>query len=271
MTTSDHDRTVALEQIHHPTEELVALTRSGTGTPVVLLHGVMADAHAWRHVVDAVAPGRPAWVPNRRGRQPSGALPDDYSVDSEVADLCAWLAVLDQPVDLVAHSYGGTIATEAVRRGAAVRSLVLYEPVARPFGDDALPLLQEALARHDLDAAVEIINVDLSGYSREHVAALRADERVWTVLRALAIPSGAELAAIQAFDFRPSAYSDLGVPVTLIAGALSRHRPPYGPSVDRFKDALGLDDVVVLPGHDHLAHVTGPQDLARAVNAALGD
>jgi pimeloyl-ACP methyl ester carboxylesterase len=219
-------------------------------------------------VVDALAPGRPAAVPDRRGRGLSGSLGADYSIDTEVQDLLYWIDLQGQPVDLVGHSYGGLVAAEAVRRGAAVRSLVLYEPVARPFGADVLPRLSSALDRADLDAAVEIINVDLSGYSREHVDGLRSS-RGWAKLCALAASSGQELAAVQAFDLDPSAYADLGVPTTLVAGELSRHRPPYGPCVDLFQQALGVDEVVVLPGHDHLAHVTGPVELAAAIQQGL--
>jgi pimeloyl-ACP methyl ester carboxylesterase len=253
----------------HAAGDLVGLIRPGAGVPVVLLHGAMADAHEWRHVVDAVAPGRPALVPNRRGRRPSGDLPEGYSVQTEVEDLLGWLDMQDGPVDLIGHSYGGLIAVEAVRRGAAVRSLVLYEPVARPFAGDVLPELQSALEQDDLDAAVEIINIDLSGYSRTHVDTLRSDP-VWAKLRTLAVPAGAELAAIEEFDFAPSAYSSLGVPTALIAGELSRHRAPYGPSVDQFRVALGVEDITLLQGHDHLAHVTGPLNLARAINASIG-
>ena len=264
-----HAATLSEERHPHSSGDLVGLTRPGAGVPVVLLHGAMADAHEWRDVVDAVAPRRPALVPNRRGRRPSGDLPKNYSVETEVADLLGWLALQDGPVDLVGHSYGGLIAVEAVRRGAAVRSLVLYEPVARPFAGAALPKLQSALEQDDLDAAVEIVNVDLSGYSRAHVNTLRSDP-VWAKLRTLAVPAGAELAALEEFDFAPSAYSSLGVPTVLIAGEHSRHRPPYGPSVEQFRDALQLENVTLLEGHDHLAHVTGPLDLARAINASIG-
>lgn len=258
--------------MRHPESslDLVGLTRPGIGVPVVLLHGVMADAYAWRRVMDALAPGRPAVVPNRRGRRPSGGLPGGYSVETEVEDLLAWLALLDQPVDLVGHSYGGLIAAEAVRRGAAVRALVLYEPVARPFAGAALPQLQAALDQGDLDAAVEIINIDLSGYSKAHVDQLRTDP-AWARLRELSVPAGPELTAIEEFEFAPSAYSSLGVPAVLIAGDLSRNRPPYGPSVEQFRDALRLEDVTLLHGHDHLAHVTGPIELARAINAGIGN
>jgi hypothetical protein len=60
------------------------------------------------------------------------------------------------------------------------------------------------------------------------------------------------------------------VPTVLIAGELSRHRPPYGPSGDQFRHALRVEGVTLLEGHDHLAHVTGPLELARAINDGIG-
>lgn len=259
-----------LKEVSRPTAHgtLAALARSGDGAPLVVLHGVMANARAWTDVVDALMPGRPALVPNRRGRRPSAAVATGYSLDTEVEDLAGWLATFSEPVDLVAHSYGGLIALEAARRGAAVRSLVLYEPVARPFGVEALAKLVAAIERDDLDAAVEIINVDVSGYTHEHVDTLR-NSPVWPTLLELAEPAGAELTAIEAFPFDPATYAALAQPITLIAGELSRHRAPYGPSVDRFRHALALDEVVILDGQDHLAHVTAPLELANAIADAL--
>ena len=99
-----HAATLSEERHPHSSGDLVGLTRPGAGVPVVLLHGAMADAHEWRDVVDAVAPRRPALVPNRRGRRPSGDLPKNYFVETEVADLLGWLALQDGPVDLVGHA-----------------------------------------------------------------------------------------------------------------------------------------------------------------------
>ena len=256
---------VALET---DTGRLTALARPGMGVPVVVVHGVMADAFAWTEVVSAVAPERPALVVNRRGRAPSAPLGDDYGLETEVADLLLWLDTLESPVDLVGHSYGGLIASEAVRRGARARSLVLYEPVAGPFAVEVMPLLNAAVGAGDLDGAVEIINVDLSGYSHEHVATLRSDA-VWPKLRTLADPAGPELTAINRFDFvAPDTWP---TPTTLIAGELSRHRPPYGPSTETYRQALGLESVVILEGQDHLAHVTAPLELARAIEGGLAE
>jgi pimeloyl-ACP methyl ester carboxylesterase len=230
----------------------------------------MADAYSWMNVMEAVLPDRSALVLNRRGRRPSAPLGDDYSVETEVADLMWWLESLEEPVDLVGHSYGGLIATEAVRRGASARRLVLYEPVARPFAEDAVAKVQAAIDLGDLDTAVETITVDVSGYDVQHVESLRAGAD-WSKLCELARPSGAELAAINAFGAVTRDYSTLNIPVTLIAGQLSRFRAPYGPSVKFFQEALGVGDVVTLTDQDHLAHVTAPAQLAHAIERGLLD
>jgi pimeloyl-ACP methyl ester carboxylesterase len=245
---------------------LTALARPGQGVPIVIVHGVIADAFAWKQVARKVAPERPVLVLNRRGRVPSAPLSEGYSVETEVQDLLRWLSTLEGPVDLVGHSYGGLIAVQAIRQGANIRWLVLYEPVAHPFGVEALPLVAAAISAGDLDAAVEIINVDLSGYTKAHVQTLRAGP-AWPKLMQLTEPAGAELRAINQFALTvPQSWT---TPTTLIAGELSRNRPPYGPSVDMFKETLDVESVTILTGQDHLAHVTAPQELAHAINEGL--
>lgn len=245
---------------------LAALTRTGNGDPIVVVHGVLADAVAWKRVVEHVAPDRPALIVNRRGRTPSVGLDENYSVEVEVDDLLHWLGTLDVPVDLIGHSFGGLIACEAVRRGARVRSLVLYEPVMRPFGPELIEPLTTAIESGDLELAVEIVNVDLSGYSRADVAAMRSGP-AWKRLCELAEPAAAELRAIDHFDFTAPELSN--VPTTMIAGELSRHRPPYGPNVDAYLDALAFDSVEILDGEDHIAHVTAPVELAHVIETAV--
>ena len=254
--------------LDRPEAELTALSRPGTGRPIVLLHGGMADAPAWRQVTDRLAPGRPLLVPNRRGRRGSTDPDASYSVQTEVDDLLAWVSTLPGPVDLLAHSMGGLISTEAVRQGAPVASLALYDPVARPFADDrARAAIRRATAAGDLDTVAALINTAVSGYAEEHVTRLRATA-AWAALVKLAGPAAAELDAIDAFEPPWSDYARLSVPVTLIAGEHTVHRSPYGDSVAAFKRALGVD-VVVLEGQDHIAHVAAPELLAETLAAHL--
>ncbi len=255
---------------HTPTGELRALVRRGTDPdtpPLVVLHGSMADAQAWSDVAGSIDARRTVVVPNRRGRTPSAPLGGRYCVEQEVEDLTGWIAGLGTAVDLFGHSYGGLVATETVRTGADVRTLLLYDPVAPPFAEECIPALDEAVSTGDLDRAVEIINVDLSGYPQESVDSLRSTP-AWPRLRELAAPAAAELHAIASFE--PKGFPDGIAPVVaLLAGETTRHRAPYGPAMDTVARTLGIQQETILTGQDHLAHLTGPHDLAAAIDNIL--
>lgn len=134
----------------------------------------MSDAASWGTVAKLLASNRQVHVLNRRGRYPSADLPTEYSLFTEVGDLWAVLAALGRPAQLFGWSLGGLVALQAATTsGVDVEALILYEPVMAPFGQEQIKPLREARGRDDYDAMVEIVNRDISGYSKEHVDALR--------------------------------------------------------------------------------------------------
>ncbi|GAA3383601.1 alpha/beta fold hydrolase [Cryptosporangium minutisporangium] len=249
---------------------LHALWRPGTGVPLVVVPGVMTDARGWRHVVAAIDRPEPVLVLNRRGREPSGPLGPGYGVEVEVLDLLAWLASLDEPVRLFGWSYGGLVALEAATRIETVEHLIAYEPVVSPFGAAAVPALRAAVAAGDLDRAVEVVNLDVSRYSPEHVAALRASP-AWEPLRVWAAPVAEELAAINAFAPDAQRWARLTVPTDLVIGEQSQDAEPYGLAFDAVAGMLSSAAVHVLPGQGHLAHVDGPEQLGHLVSRIVAD
>lgn len=248
--------------------QLIATMRPGEGTPLVLVHGALGDADLWQQVVDAIELPNPVIVLNRRGRAPSGPLGNGYSLRTEIDDLHHVLDSVGEPVVLFGHSYGGLIAQETATERSDVRSLVLYEPVVRPFGRESLGRLQDAVQHGDLDKALEVVNVDISGFSAEAVAELRASE-LWPVLRPLAAPAADELAVIN--DVEPSfeKYTALEVPVTLILGDRNEGISPFGTVFDSVAAAMPQPKVVRLLNQGHLAHVEGPETLAAELSIAV--
>lgn len=241
--------------------------RAGTGTPLVLTPGVMADAATWQSVADAIALPNPVITLNRRGRVPSGPLGGGYSVGVEVDDL---RHLIDQtgPVHLFGWSYGALIALEAALDNPGIASLVAYEPVAAPFAAETVRPIRAAIAAGDLDRAVELVNTDVSGFSADYVADLRRSP-AWSVLRSLAEPLGEELAAINSYTPALDRYRDLQMPVTLILGALNEGVAPYGTAFAPFAAALPRANLVRLADQGHLAHADAPADLARAITSAV--
>ncbi|MEV0659848.1 alpha/beta fold hydrolase [Actinomadura luteofluorescens] len=273
--TSDKEGS-ALRAVQFTRGETVlgAEVRDGVGPPLVLLPGVMADAATWRPVVEHIALPNPVLVLDRRGRGASGPLGPGYSVRTEVDDLRHVLGNLGDlglpgvGTHLFGWSYGGLIALEAAVGRADLRSLTLYEPVARPFAPEALEPLREAVGRNDLDRAVELVNTVVSGFSDGYVAELRRSP-VWNVLRSLAEPLADELGAIDGHRPAFDAYAELDVPVTLLLGADNEGRPPYGTAFARFERALPRARVVRIEGEGHLAHASAPRLLAEHITDAV--
>lgn len=118
----------------------VAVRELGEGTPVVLLHCTGSSGNQWRGVADALLAGPLAGgggyrliMPDLRGHgnsEPwSGRGPmrlgDDAAIVRAITDS------LGQPLHLVGHSYGGSVAlTTALHAPATVASLTLIEPAA---------------------------------------------------------------------------------------------------------------------------------------------
>jgi pimeloyl-ACP methyl ester carboxylesterase len=247
---------------------LTARVRDGSGAPLVILPGVMADAGSWQPVVDNIHLPNPVIVVNRRGRAPSGPLGTTYDVRTEIDDLNHILDDLGTDAHLFGWSYGGLIAVEAATERHDLRSLTLYEPVALPFAEEQVAPLREAVARGDLDRAVEIVNRDVSGFSAEYVANLRRSP-AWPRLRTLAQPLAEELAALNAHSPALGRYPSLDTRLTLIIGEQNEGRLPYGEPFAMFAAALPQATVVRLTGQGHLAHVTAPELLGKHITDAV--
>lgn len=242
--------------------------RTGPSAPLVLVHGAVADAAARQPTADGI--DGPVVAVNRRGRAPSGPLGADYSLRTEIADLHH---VLDEfpGAALFGHSYGAVVALETAVERTDLAALVLYEPVVavpEPFAGPALQPLRAAVAAGDLDTAVEVVNRDVSLFSQEYVDRLRASE-AWAPTREFMPAAAEELRVID--EHRPdlAAYGRIDIPVTLLVGSESENTRPYGPPFAAVADAMPRARVVRLPGQGRLAHLTGPDVLARAINEAL--
>ena len=97
------------------------------GPPVVLLHGFPERGNAWREVVPYLhAAGLRTLAPDQRGFS-RGARPSrrrDYRIRRLVGDVVALVDRIGQPVHLVGHDWGATVAwSTAALRPDLVRTL----------------------------------------------------------------------------------------------------------------------------------------------------
>jgi len=119
-------------------------TRTGSGSPVVLVHGLSGSSRWWsrnvaalgeKHLVAAVD-----LVGFGRNRRFLG-LPRFLPTFAETTALLArWIETFGEPVHVIGHSMGGQIAIAlAAERPDLVRSLILVNAAGMPFRLDPRP------------------------------------------------------------------------------------------------------------------------------------
>src|SRR6201986_5220105 len=113
-----------------PVLELTPSHRAGTGTPLLLLHGIGAIWHAWSPVLPYLEPHHDVIVPTLHGHA-GGPLLDAQvapSVEVLVDGIEKQLDDLGlRQVHIAGNSLGGWIGIELARRNRA-KSLVLLSP-----------------------------------------------------------------------------------------------------------------------------------------------
>lgn len=190
--------------------------QSGTGTPVLLLHGTGSSAAMWRPCQPLFA-GRTTVAPDLPGAGRSPRVGGPWTMED---DLAALRSLLDEHErwQVVAHSYGATLGLHLAARDDRIARLIVHEPVVwsvvHAFGsaadqrelDEALADILAAHNRGEPDEAFLQLFVDfwngagawqaLSPRSRQRLTRVgrkarnevvdlltqRTDGRVWSTL-----------------------------------------------------------------------------------------
>jgi pimeloyl-ACP methyl ester carboxylesterase len=136
---------------------VIAVDATGSGRPLVLLHGVGASRAVWRLVTPALADEHLVIAPDLPGFGESPPVADGFDLESTAAALADRLAErAGEPFDLVGNSLGGAVAIAiAASRPDLVRRLVLAAPAG--FAPRAWPLRAAVGALTDPAVAVRRI------------------------------------------------------------------------------------------------------------------
>jgi non-heme chloroperoxidase len=119
------------------TKLVYRITGDSGATPVVFVHGSLADLRSWSRQETAFAQRYRVMVYSRRYHRPNAQVDDAqvYSPKLHSEDLAAMLLTLDlAPAHVVGSGYGAYIALSlALEHPQLVRSLVLAEPPIFPL------------------------------------------------------------------------------------------------------------------------------------------
>jgi pimeloyl-ACP methyl ester carboxylesterase len=109
----------------------------GKGSPVILLHGGLANADYWGNQIPALAPHHTVIVMDSRGHGRSTRDSRPYSYDLMADDVVALMDVLKVPkADVVGWSDGGTIGLDmAIRYPNRVGKIFAFGATTAPSGE----------------------------------------------------------------------------------------------------------------------------------------
>lgn len=242
----------------------IAYWRSGSGPPLLLVHGATA-AHdtTWRIVGPLLAERHTVHAMDRRGRGGSGDTAP-YHLQREAEDVAAVVDAValatGGPVDVLGHSYGGLSALEAALLTPHIGRLILYESVplrgAGLYPPGIAERLEALLEAGDVEGALVTMYRDLVEMPPEEIEMLRAQRDAWETRLANVPSMPRELRAEQAYVFLPERFRAMRAPTLLLVGEDS---PPREHDNARGV-AAGLRDarVTILPGQQHAAMYMAP-------------
>jgi pimeloyl-ACP methyl ester carboxylesterase len=249
----------------------IACWRSGSGPPLVLVHGTGEDHTRWSPVLPQFGARFTVHAIDRRGRAASGDA-ERYSVSAEAADIASVVDHLGPGVSVLAHSYGAICALEAAPNLAGLRKLVLYEPPLPVEGSRDLSDLAAALRRMvdggDHEQALCAFLTDVVGVSTVEADLLRGVPG-FRDRAALAPTLHREIESTRDYVFTPSRFRGLRTPTLLLAGGESR--PALRRAVALVDASLPGSRVAVLDGQAHRAMDTGPRQFLDTVLRFLDD
>jgi esterase len=257
----------------------MAYVEEGSGAPLLLVHGALADLRFWAPQMRVFGRRHRAVAVSLRHHWPErwDGAGDDFTTERHAEDVAAFAAALGSgPVRLVGHSRGGYVAFRVARRFPdRVRALVLAEPGGdldaslRP----ATPAPAEASAPPiSFGGAAERIRAgDIDGGLAVFADAL-GGPGAWEGLSERARQSMRDNAGTLLGQLRerrpPFARADaeaIGAP-TLLVGA-ERSPPAYARILDALERSLKDVRRVTIPGASHPMNRGNPD----AFNAAVLD
>jgi pimeloyl-ACP methyl ester carboxylesterase len=236
----------------------IALWRSGSGRPLVAVHGTTADHTRWATVLPALESHFTVYAMDRRGRGGSGDA-EHYAIEREFEDVAAAVDGIGEPVILLGHSFGGLCSLEASLRTANVQRLILYEPPI-PIGIEIytpglIDRLQALLDAGDREALLTTFMSEVVRVPPDQLEFLRSLP-AWEARLAAAHTLVRETRVDEKYRFQPERWRGFDTPTLLLLGGES---PPFlTQATEALHTALPHSKLRVMPEQQHAAMDTAP-------------
>ena len=241
----------------------IAVERTGSGPPLVLVHGSgVSDHRRWEiaGVRPALAEHLTVYAMDRRGRGESGDA-EEYSLEREVEDVVAVVESVGEPVTLLGHSYGANLALEASLVTDSLTGLILYEP-GIPVGEHEMSdpavvsRMNDLLADGKNEEALVVFLREIGGLTPEEIDIFRSDPS-WDdrVAGAHTLPRAEQACSVH--ELRPDRLTTMQTPTLLLSGSESPQK--YRDATTVIDDALPNSRTVTFEGEKHVAMNNEPE------------
>jgi pimeloyl-ACP methyl ester carboxylesterase len=250
--------------------------RWGSGTPLVLVHGLGSSLEVWEPIVEALARHHEVIAVDLPGFGSSPSLPPGVrrDVPALTGALDEWLADAGiESAHVVGNSMGGWVALELGARGRA-ESVVAISPAG--FGSELENRISKLnlLTQRAITRAIAPVAESAMGSTAARTAALQtACARPWRmtpqqaagVITGYARASGLRQTIGPLFVERPRELERIRCPVSVLWGTRDLILPVSGAA--RVRDRIPHAEVERLPGLGHLPMFDDPEGVAERVLA----
>jgi pimeloyl-ACP methyl ester carboxylesterase len=257
-----------MEHVESADGTRIALHRTGSGTPVVVVGGAFSTSAAGAPLAAALAAeGFEGVTIDRRGRADSGDTPP-YAPFREAEDLTAVIEHLGGRAAVLGHSSGAILTLLAASLGAPISHLFLSEP---PFhfgvgvaADDLPDRLQALVDEGRSEDAVTLFQREGVGLPDPVIEQIRASPMFGGLVPlAQTVVYDATLAGD--LETPTEAMLAVSAPVTVLRGEPTF--PFLVAAADRLAAAMPVAELVVVPeSHDH---GVDPEATARLIASRL--
>ena len=248
---------------------------TGSGDPLVLVHGSWTDHNSWQFVVPDLARSFRVLTYDRRGHSLSERPLGQGSRREDEEDLAALMEALDlAPAHVAANSFGASIALGlAARRPDLFRSLTVHEPPLMGIvANDAelRPLMQELQERIE-SVLAQLRAGDIAGGTRRFVEEVALGPGMWEQLPEEMRQTFMNNAPTFLDEQQDAKWADLDLsdlsrfssPALLTEGDQS---PPWFPKIiSKLAGAIDGAERLTFSGAGHVPHLTHPDGYVRAV------
>ncbi|WP_336343689.1 alpha/beta fold hydrolase [Halalkalicoccus ordinarius] len=261
--TRSSDTSTELETVTSADGTAIAFERTGSGPPLVLVHGGACDHRFWdlSDVRSTFAERYTVYAMDYRGVGGSGDDAAAYELEREFEDVAAVVESIDEPVTLLGHSSGALLSLEAALRTDDLHELVLYEPPI-PVGDhelydeDVLAEMKRLLDDGENERVLVLFLREIAQSTPEEIDAQRSAPD-WQDLVDAAHVWPRSVQAIGEYEFDAARFTEMTTRTLLLSGSES---PPFlRDATMAVHDALPNSRLVTLDGHGHEAMLTAPE------------